>query len=104
MLETWPLSANVELRLRILKGLTHAVEVATSSLFEAAALAVAEFQRSSFADAVPGSATRLTVSVEAPTTTHQITLAKLSAWLDGGGKSPAEQALKIRLRQVIGRG
>jgi hypothetical protein len=65
-------------------------------------LAVAEFRRCDFADATLGPATRLTVSVEAPATTHQLTFAKLSAWLDGGGKSPNEQALKVRLRERWG--
>ena len=25
------------------------------------------------------------------------------AWLDGGGKSPSEQAVKVRLRELLGR-
>jgi hypothetical protein len=82
-------------------GITHSVGVAGASLYEAAALAVAEFRRCDFADATLGPATRLTVSVEAQATTHQFTFAKLSAWLDGGGKSPNEQALKVRLRELM---
>jgi hypothetical protein len=84
------------------EGVSHDVEVVASSLYEAAALAVAEFRRCGFADAAPGSAARLTVSVEAPSTTHELTVRELSSWLDGGGKSPSEQALKVRLREVLG--
>lgn len=84
------------------EGVTHIVEVAASSLYEAAALALAEFRRCGFADAEAGPATRLTVAVEAPSTTHELTVRKLSAWLDGGGKSPSEQAVKVRLRELLG--
>ncbi len=54
-------------------------------------------------DASPGPATRLTVIVETPGTAHEIPMQKLTAWLEGGGKSPAEQATKVRLREVLGR-
>lgn len=84
------------------EGMRHSVEVVASTLYEAAALAVAEFRRCGFADAAPGSAARLTVSVEAPSTAHELSVRKLSAWLEGGGKSPREQALKVRLRELLG--
>jgi hypothetical protein len=45
-------------------GFRHAVEVAASTLYEAATLAIAEFRRCGFMENAPGSATRLTVSVE----------------------------------------
>ena len=41
------------------EGIAHSVEVAACSLYEAAALAVAEFRRCGFADAMPGPATDL---------------------------------------------
>jgi hypothetical protein len=84
------------------EGVSHSVEVVASSLYEAAALAVAEFRRCGFADSAPGSAARLTVFVEAPSTSHELTVRKPSTWLDGGGKSPSEQALKVRLRELLG--
>jgi hypothetical protein len=54
-------------------------------------------------DAAPGPATRLTVVVETPGSAHEIPMQKLklTAWLDGGGKSPAEQAVKVRLREML---
>jgi hypothetical protein len=83
------------------EGITHSVQVAASSLFEAAALGIAQFRQCRFAEALIGPGTRLTISVETPATAHQLTFAKLSAWLDGGGRSPAEQATKIRLKQLL---
>ena len=28
---------------------------------------------------------------------------RLTAWLEGGGRSPAEQAVKVRLREILAR-
>jgi len=84
-------------------GMTHTVSVSASTLYEAAALALVEFKKSGFALVEVGSATRLKVVVEAPTTTHELTVGKLQAWLDSNGKSPREQALKVTIRQALGR-
>jgi hypothetical protein len=83
-------------------GVTHSVTVAASSLYEAAARGIAEFKRSGFAFAAVGSATRLTVAVEAPATSHELPVAKLQNWLDTSGRTPAEQAVKVGLRQMLG--
>lgn len=82
--------------------MTHSVTVAAASLYEAAARGVAEFKRSGFAFASVGSGTRLTITVEAPTTTHELPVARLQTWLDTNGKTPAEQAVKVGLRQLLG--
>jgi hypothetical protein len=52
-------------------------------------------------NAAPGPATRFTVVVEAPGTAHELPMQKLRSWVDGNGKSPAEQALKVRLRELL---
>jgi hypothetical protein len=31
-------------------------------------------------------------------------LSKIEAWLESGGRSPNEQALKVRLRELLGSG
>ena len=84
------------------ESIQHAVEVSASTLYEAAALAIAEFRRCGFTAHAPGQATRLTVTVKAPATSHEVRVSKIEAWLQGGGRSPAEQALKVRLREQIG--
>lgn len=83
-------------------GMMHVVTVSASSLYEAAALGIAEFKRSGFAFTNIGPATRLTISVEPPAMTHQLSVAKLQAWLDTNGKTPREQARKVTLRQLLG--
>lgn len=84
-------------------GVTHSVTVSAASLYEACVSAIAEFRRCGFADASPGTATRLAVTVEGPSTTHELSISKVCAWLEGGGKTPGEQALKTRLREVLAR-
>jgi hypothetical protein len=44
--------------------------------------------------------TRRTIRVKQPETEHTVSVGKLS-WLDGGGKSPNEQVLKSRLREML---
>jgi hypothetical protein len=51
-------------------------------------------------DVQPCPATRLTVTVKSPTTQHELTMAKLESWLAGGAKSPNEQVVKNRLREL----
>jgi hypothetical protein len=82
-------------------GVTHSASVSASSLYEACVLALAEFGRCGFTDAATGPATRLTVAVEGPSTTHQLSVSKVRAWLEGSGKNPNEQALKVRLREIL---
>lgn len=84
-------------------GVTHTVSVSASSLYEAAALAVAEFKRSGFAFAAVGPGTKLKVAVELPATTHELSVGKLQTWLESNGKTPREQAAKVTLRQLLGR-
>ena len=79
------------------------MEVTATTLFEAAVLAMAEFRRCGFTANAPGPATRLMVTVKMPTTSHEVQVGKIEAWLPSGGKSPAEEALKSRLRDLVGR-
>jgi hypothetical protein len=83
------------------EGMTHSVKVTAASLFEAAALGLAEFRRCAMMDAAPGPATRLTIAVDSPSTVHEVPMRKLTSWLESGGKSPAEQAVKVRLREML---
>jgi hypothetical protein len=77
------------------------VEVVASTLYEAATLAMAEFRRCGFTENAPGVATRLRVEIKQPSTTHEVQWGKVEAWLQGDGRSPAEQRAKIRLRELL---
>ena len=82
---------------------THTVTVSASSLYEAAAMGIAEFKKSGFAFAGISPATRLQIAVQAPAITHELSVAKLQAWLDTNGRTPREQTTKVNIRQILGR-
>jgi hypothetical protein len=63
-----------------INNIRHAVEVAASTLYEAATLAMAEFRRCGFAENAPGPNTRLTVTVKAPGTSHEVQWSKVEMW------------------------
>jgi hypothetical protein len=85
------------------EGLEHSVVVTASSLYEAAARGLKAFRESPFWDgARPGPAARLTVAVKAVEARHEVKLSRLQEWLNSGGRSPREQALKNDLRKMLG--
>jgi hypothetical protein len=82
-------------------GITHAVEVPASSLYEAAARAITEFRRCGFTEVAIGPATRLIVTVKAAASTHELPVSKLESWLNSSAKSPSERVLKDQLREMV---
>jgi hypothetical protein len=82
------------------ENIRHAVEVTATTLYEAATLAMAEFRRCGFTANAPGPATRLTVAVKTPATTHEVQWGQVENWLASLGK-PNEQAMKGRLRELL---
>ena len=83
------------------EGVSHSADVTATSLYEACVLALAEFQPVRLHRRSVRSATRLCVAVQPPSTTHELSVANVHAWLDGNGRSPNQQALKVRLREVL---
>jgi hypothetical protein len=59
-------------------------------------------RRCEFTADAPGPATRLTVTVKAPTTSHEVRLRRIEAWFQSGTGSPNEQAMKARLKELLG--
>jgi len=59
------------------EGITHAVEITASSLFEAAVVAMAEFQRCGFGEVMFGPATKLTARVRQPEMSHTVPVGRL---------------------------
>jgi hypothetical protein len=78
-------------------------KITAASLYEAAILGLAELRRCAMVEDAPGPAAKFTIAVESPSTVHEVPMQKLTAWLESNGKSPAEQALKVRLREALRR-
>ena len=70
MFESVPTSCKVSFTDAV--GVSHSVTLAASSLYEAAALAVAEFKKSGFEPVDVGPGTKLTIAVEAPSMAHEL--------------------------------
>lgn len=79
----------------------HSVEVAASSLYEAAVLALKEFRSCSFTEVNAGKGTKLNVAVSGPAEAHEITVGQVESWLRTMGKSPREQSAKVRLAELL---
>jgi hypothetical protein len=76
-------------------GIRHSIEIAAESLYEAAALAVHEFRRHPWTEEMePGAVTRLAVVVEAPKTTHELSIRQLEKWVSSTAESPKDTVLK----------
>ena len=80
--------------------IAHSVEVEARTLYEAGALALAEFRASGLIEHI-GPAIRLQIEVRRPVTRHELTVEKVDAWLASGSKSPNEQAVKARIRDAV---
>lgn len=84
------------------EGIRHSVQVSAESVFEAAAAALGLFRENGFLGVETGPATVLEVTVLGPEVTHSLRVEGLLRWLAASGKTPREQALKARLRQMVG--
>ena len=83
-------------------GFEHSTEVAATSLYEASVLGLRQFRTAGFApDIGPGANTRLKVTLRAEETSHELSVQGVEQWLQSIGKSPREQALKYRLRELL---
>jgi hypothetical protein len=79
-------------------GVKHSVQVTAESLFEAAILGMKAMKVPNWEN-VPN--LEIEVRERAPETRHLVWNSVLTAWLARNGKSPKEQALRVRLRELI---
>ena len=84
---------------RDIDGVVHSVDVSGATLFEAAAQAVAVFEREPWAAEAltPGAA--LDVEVAIPAVTHRVPLSALRKWIGSPTTSPREKAIKRLLNR-----
>ena len=84
-------------------GLEHAVEVDAETLYEAVALAVAEFRQDQINESSPGTMTEFTVTVFRKPTEHKIRLGQLQKWAEHTVREgPAGIVKRQRVRKLLG--
>jgi hypothetical protein len=85
---------------RDLAGIEHTVEVTASSLFEAVAQALRIFRENEWVEIGHGQ-TLLVIRVKQPEIEHQVRIKDFEQWLNSNARSPADMALKSRLRALL---
>jgi hypothetical protein len=80
------------------EGIRHSVNVQAETLYEAVALAIPAFGEH---HCLPGPASQMEVEARSPSVTHQVSMAKVHAWITASAKSPREQIVKERLKAML---
>ena len=85
------------------EGLDHAVEVEAESLYEAVAMAVAEFRQGEIITDAPGPMTEFCVTVIRKPIEHRIRLAQVTKWAEPTMREgPAGISRRQRVRALLG--
>jgi hypothetical protein len=82
------------------KGAEHSVEVTARSLYEAVARGLHILRQNDWVDGIYQNST-ITIAVKEPAVEHKVRIRDFENWLASNGKSPAEQALKSDLRDLL---
>jgi hypothetical protein len=85
-----------------LRGVEHAIEVTAASLYEAVAQALRIFGENEWIEGIGRGQTPISVKVKHPETEHTVRVQDFERWLEASPRSPAELALKNRLRELLG--
>jgi hypothetical protein len=85
------------------QGVEHTVEVSAQTLYEAVAQALRVFREDDWTDSPERKPSTIVVKIKQPEIEHRLRIQDFETWLDSAGKSPAEMALKSRLRDILRR-
>ena len=85
------------------QGVEHTVQVTAQSLYEAVAQALRAFREDHWSEDPNRGPASVVVTIKQPEVEHRVRIKDFENWLDSAGRSPAEMALKSRLRDIIGR-
>jgi hypothetical protein len=88
---------------RDIEGVEHTAEVSANSLYEAVARGLAAMRHADWVGDMGHGQTTITVVVRQPEVEHKVRMRDFEAWLESNGRSPAEMALKARLREFLGK-
>jgi hypothetical protein len=86
--------------------MTHSVEVAAESLYEAVARGLRAFHASAWVGEIGEGLTTLTVEVreppQQPAVTHEVRMKDFRQWLAERGNTPAQITARQRAREILG--
>ena len=85
-----------------MKGVEHTIHVTAQTLYEAVAQALYVLRENEWADPLEsGGMSTLAVRISQPQVEHRVRIKDFRNWLESAGRTPAEMALKTRLREMI---
>jgi hypothetical protein len=87
-----------------LYGTAHSPNVTAETLYEAVPQAIATVQGHEWVGDIGKGLSTVSVKVRNPEVTHIVKIQDFENWLNRGSKSPADTALKARLRMMVGTG
>jgi hypothetical protein len=87
-----------------LRGVEHAIEVSAGSVYEAVAQALRIFRDNEWVEDIGRGQTPISVKVKHPEIEHTVRVQDFERWLEITPRSPAEMALKNRLREILAKG
>ena len=87
-----------------LNDTAHQLDVTAETLYEPVAQALATVRGHDWVGDIGKGLTTVTVKVRNPEVTHVVKIQDFENWLNRGCKSPADTALKARLRRMLGMG
>lgn len=81
-------------------GVVHTVQVTAQSLYEAVAQALRLFREDAWSEDSSRGPASVTVAIRQPEVEHNVRIKDFENWLDSAARSPADMALKNRLRNI----
>jgi hypothetical protein len=84
------------------EGIEHAVKLEAKTLYEAVGLEIDRFRRCEHVGYDPKGLHEFIVESREPGTQHRLTRNMFDKWLRRSGGSPADVALKARLKELLG--
>jgi hypothetical protein len=85
-----------------MEGLAHGIDVEADSLYEAVALAVAEFREDAVNKEMPGAMTEFVVSIYRNPTEHRLRFHQVTKWAEHTVKEGPAGIIKRQVRTLLG--
>jgi hypothetical protein len=84
-----------------MREIEHTIDVTAETLYEAIAAALAALQQDSWVEEIAQGLNTVSVLVQQPPVKHEVKMKDFLSWLGRPGGSPAEVALRDRVRKLL---
>ena len=84
-----------------MRDIEHTIDVPAETLYEAIAAALAALQQDSWVDEIAQGLNTVSVLVQQPPVKHEVKMKDFLSWIGRPGGSPAEVALRERVRKLL---